>query len=254
MPEPAAANALVLDRPQVIVVDIEGTLSSTWYVRDELYPHSRKRFVGYFEEYSHTPEVARARRQIIEMAGLDASASSEELAGVLESWMDRGEMPAPLRTMHAMIWKEGFAAGEFVSPFFDDAIPALRSWAEQSIPVFIFSNGAVPAQRAWFSHSPEGNLTPLISGHFSLESAGSKQDVSSFRNITHDVAEALGKPREQFLFFSDQVEALDAARQAGWDTVGVRRPGDQYYDAGVGNHPEIQSLNQVRFIRRYASR
>ncbi len=254
MPEPAAANALVLDRPEVIVVDIEGTLSSTWYVRDELYPYSRKRFTSYFEEHSHKPEVVRARRQIIEMAGLDSSATAEDLTGVLEAWMDEGEMPAPLRTMHALIWQEGFAAGQFVSPFFDDAIPALRTWSEQSIPVFIFSNGTLPAQRAWFIHSPEGNLIPLIKGHFSLESAGSKHEVSSFRNITHDVAEALGKPREKFLFFSDQVEALDAARKAGWDTVGVRRPGDQFYDAGVGDHPEIQRLNQVRFIRRYASR
>ncbi|PZP25428.1 MAG: acireductone synthase [Kocuria rhizophila] len=232
MPEPAAANALVLDRPEVIVVDIEGTLPSTWYVRDELYPYSRKRFTGYFEEYSHKPEVARARRQIIDLAGLDSSATAEDLTGVLEAWMDEGQMPAPLRTMHALIWQEGFAAGEFVS----------------------FSNGTLPAQRAWFSHSPEGNLIPLIKGHFSLESAGAKHEVSSFRNITHDVAEALGKPREKFLFFSDQVEALDAARQAGWNTVGVRRPGDQFYDAGVGDHPEIQRLNQVRFIRRYASR
>lgn len=254
MPEPTAANALVLDRPEVIVVDIEGTLSSTWYVRDELYPYSRTRFVGYFEKHAQQPEVARARRQIIELAGLEESASAQDLAGVLETWMDQGEMPAPLRSMHALIWKEGFAAGKFVSPFFDDAIPALRTWSEQNIPVFIFSNGAVPAQRAWFSHSPEGNLIPLIKGHFSPESAGSKHEVSSFRNITHDVAEALGKPREKFLFFSDQVEALDAARQAGWGTVGVRRPGDQYYDVGVGDHPEIQRLDQIRFIRRYASR
>ncbi|WP_223286362.1 hypothetical protein [Kocuria atrinae] len=93
MPEPAAANALVLDRPEVIVVDIEGTLSSTWYVRDELYPYSRKRFTSYFEEYSHKPEVARARRQIIEMAGLDSSATAEDLTGVLEAGWTRGRCP-----------------------------------------------------------------------------------------------------------------------------------------------------------------
>lgn len=254
MTSPAAASSLELDRPEVIVVDIEGTLSSSWYVQEELYPYSRERFPDYFEKHSHKPEVASVRRQIIEREGLDDSASAQELAAVLETWMDRGEMPAPLRTMHALIWKEGFAAGQFVSPFFDDAIPALRSWSEQKIPVFVFSNGAVPAQRAWFTHSPEGDLIPLIKGHFSPESTGSKQEASSYRNIAHDVAEIFGKPREKFLFFSDQVEALDAARLAGWGTVGVRRPGDQYYDAGVGDHPEVRRLDRVRFTGRYAGR
>ena len=52
-------------------------------------------------------------------------------------------------------------------------------------------------------------------------------------------------PAGQLLFFSDLVEELDAARADGWGTVGVRREGDQYFDRGVGDHPEISSFEQV---------
>ena len=38
---------------------------------------------------------------------------------------------------------------------------------------------------------------------------------------------------------------LDAARTAGWHTVGVRRRGDQYYDQGVGDHLAVHSFDEI---------
>lgn len=252
MTKPAAANSLVLVRPDVIVLDIEGSLSSPWYAFETLYPYARERFAEYLDNRSYHPQVTSARRGTIERAGLPADAGTDEVVAVLEGWLDEGRTPVSLRELNGVIWQDAFASGELVPPFYEDAIPALRSWAERGIPLFVYSSGAVPAQRAWLQYSPEGNLLPMIKGHFDTKTAGSKKDVSSFRNITHDIAEALGKPRERFLFFSDRVAELDAARKAGWDTVGVCRPGSKFYDEGVGDHPEIQRLDQVRFVDRYS--
>lgn len=252
MTKPTAANSLLLVRPDVIVLDIEGSLSSPWYATEILYPYARERFADYLYNRSYHPRVSAARRGTVERAGLPPTAGTEEIVTVLETWLDEGRTPAPLRELNGLIWEDAFAAGELVPPFYEDAIPTMRSWAERGIPLFLYSSGAVPSQRAWLRYSPEGDLLPMIKGHFDTTTAGSKEEVSSFRNITHDIAEALGRPRERFLFFSDRVAELDAARAAGWGTVGIRRPGSRFYDEGVGDHPEVQRLDQVRFVDRYS--
>lgn len=228
-----------LTPPAAIVLDIEGTTSSTGFVHDVLYPYSRSRFADRLEQ-DH-PDVARAREQIIDQAGLAASASVDELVAALHHWLDNDEKRTPLKTLQGLIWADGFASGDLTSHFFDDAIPAIRAWQESGVPLYIFSSGSVSAQHAWFGNSPEGDLLPLFSGHFDTENAGPKKVPASYQRI----AEAIGAEPGRIAFFSDLVEELDAAREAGWQTVGVRREGDQYFDRGVGDHPAITSFDQV---------
>ena len=59
------------------------------------------------------------------------------------------------------------------------------------------------------------------------------------------IAGVLGVPPAQIVFCSDLVAELDAARAAGWHTVGVRREGDQYFDDGVGDHLAIRSFDEL---------
>ncbi|MDO5670310.1 MAG: acireductone synthase [Corynebacterium sp.] len=231
---------ITLPRPSVIVLDIEGTTSSTWFVHDTLYPYSRDRFADVLSREGH-PDVERARGQIIEEAGLDPEAGVDKLVAALEGWLDSDEKRTPLKTLQGLIWAEGFTAGDLTAHFYPDAIPAIRSWHEQGIDLKIFSSGSVNAQTSWFGNSPEGDLLPMFSGHFDTENAGPKKIATSYANIR----QAIGVPAEQILFLSDLVEELDAARADGWGTVGVRRAGDQYFDRGVGNHPEISSFEQV---------
>ncbi|NLP40370.1 MAG: acireductone synthase [Corynebacterium pollutisoli] len=229
-----------LPRPAAIVLDIEGTTSSTWFVHDTLYPYSRARFADILSREGH-PDVERARGQIIQEAGLDPEAGVDKLVAALEGWLDSDEKRTPLKTLQGLIWAQGFSAGDLTSHFYPDAIPAMRSWHEQGIDLTIFSSGSVNAQTSWFGNSPEGDLLPMFNGHFDTENAGPKKIPSSYATIR----EAIGVPAGQLLFFSDLVEELDAARADGWGTVGVRREGDQYFDRGVGDHPEISSFEQV---------
>ena len=45
---------------------------------------------------------------------------------------------------------------------------------------------------------------------------------------------------------SDVAAELDAARQAGWHTVGIRRPGEQHYENGVRDHLQVTSITSIR--------
>lgn len=237
------SDIVSLATPAVVVLDIEGTTSSTWFVHDTLYPYSRERFGQYLETRTDHPDVIRARRQIIELAGLAEDAGTDELVAVLHGWLDDDEKRTPLKTLQGLIWADGFASDDLTSHFFADSIPAMRAWHDAGIPLYIFSSGSVAAQKSWFGNTPEGDLLPWISDHFDTENAGPKREVGSYRVI----ADRIGADPQTLVFFSDLVAELDAAREAGWRTVGVRREGDQYYDQGVDGHPEIGSFTQVVF-------
>ncbi|MCF2527885.1 acireductone synthase [Yinghuangia soli] len=227
--------------PVHVVVDIEGTTSATGFITEQLYPYSRKHFAQLLDTRGTEPDVARAAAAVRELIG-EPEAGTERIVEALNGWLDRDEKVTPLKTLQGVIWAEGFASGELTSHFYPDAIPALRAWHAAGHTLYVFSSGSVSAQLAWFGHSAEGSLLPLFSGHFDTETAGPKKIASSYDAIAAAVGET---DPARFVFLSDLVEELDAAKEAGWRTVGVRRPGEPYYAKGVAGHPETDSFARI---------
>lgn len=223
-----------------IIIDIEGTTSSTWFVHRTLYPYSRERFGTWLAAHRERADVQAMVQMVRDIAG-EPEADDARVVWWLRHWLDNDQKITPLKAFQGWIWDEGFAAGHLTSHFFDDAIPSMRAWKAAGFDLSIFSSGSVSAQRAWFGHSPEGDLLALFSHHFDTENTGPKRVADSYRKI----AAALGTEPQQIVFLSDLVAELDAAREAGWNTVGVRREGDQYFDAGVGDHLAITSFAQL---------
>ncbi|MFD7050872.1 acireductone synthase [Streptomyces mirabilis] len=227
-----------------VVLDIEGTTSATGFVVDVLYPYSRSRFGALLSERSGDPAVARATAQVRELiAEPDADAARVEKA--LNGWLDEDRKATPLKTLQGIIWSEGFARGDLVSHFYEDVVPALRAWHAAGVRLHVYSSGSVAAQRAWFRSSPEGDLLPLVEGLYDTENAGPKHEPASYETI----AAALGTAPDRLLFLSDRPGELDAARAAGWRTVGVRRPGEPYYEQGVGDHPQAGTFDEITITR-----
>jgi len=225
---------------QAVVVDIEGTTSSTGFVHETLYPYSTERFATWIAAHAGEPAVDEQLDAVRTLAG-EPDAAQERIVWWLQHWLGGDEKVTPLKAFQGWIWAEGFAAGDLVSHFFADAIPALRRWHGEGKRLYVFSSGSVSAQHAWFGHSPDGDLLPLFSGHFDTENIGPKRVASSYRAIS----EAIGTDPSETVFLSDLVAELDAAREAGWHTVGVRRVGDQYYDQGVGDHLAVHSFDEL---------
>ncbi|BAC74371.1 enolase [Streptomyces avermitilis] len=230
-----------------VVLDIEGTTSATGFVVDVLYPYSRSRFGALLTERSGDPEVARAVAQVRELLG-EPDADAVRVEKALNEWLDDDRKATPLKTLQGLVWSEGFARGELVSHFYDDVVPALRAWHAAGVRLHVYSSGSVAAQRAWFRSSPEGDLLPLVEGLYDTENAGPKQEPESYRTI----AAALGTGADRILFLSDRPGELDAARAAGWRTVGVRRPGEPYYEQGVGDHAQAGSFGGITIARSTA--
>ena len=225
---------------QAVVLDIEGTTSSTGFVHETLYPYSAERFATWIAGHRDDPAVAEQIEAVRQLAG-EPDAPLERVVWWLQHWLSRDEKITPLKAFQGWIWAEGFAAGDLVSHFFDDAIGAMRRWHDAGLRLYIFSSGSVSAQKAWFGNSPDGDLLPLFAGHFDTENTGPKRQATSYESITA----AIGFAPSETVFLSDLVAELDAAREAGWHTVGVRRLGDQYYDQGVGDHLAIHSFEEL---------
>ncbi|WP_078659641.1 acireductone synthase [Streptomyces rimosus] len=223
-----------------VVLDIEGTTSATGFVVDELYPYSRKRFGRLLTERAEEPAVRRAVAQIRELLA-EPGADAARIERALGAWLDEDRKVTPLKTLQGIVWAEGFANGELVSHFYPDVVPRLRAWHAAGVRLHVYSSGSVAAQRAWFGHSPEGDLRTLADRFYDTENAGPKLVATSYETIAAD----LGAAPDRVLFLSDRPGELDAARAAGWRTAGVRRPGEPYYESGVGDHPEVASFAEL---------
>ncbi|MFC8665392.1 acireductone synthase [Streptomyces sp. NPDC057199] len=223
-----------------VVLDIEGTTSATGFVVDVLYPYSRSRFGAVLSERSTDPDVVRAVSQVRDLLG-EPDADVVRVEKALHEWLDEDVKATPLKTLQGLIWSEGFARGDLVSHFYDDVLPVLRRWHGDGVRLYVYSSGSVAAQRAWFTSSPDGDLLPLVSGLYDTENAGPKQEPDSYRRI----AGSTGAEARRLLFLSDRPGELDAARAAGWHAVGIRRPGEPYYEQGVGDHAQAGTFDEI---------
>jgi enolase-phosphatase E1 len=226
--------------PRIAVIDIEGTTSSTAFVTDRLYPYSAGRFASWIADHHAEPDTSRVLADVRELIG-DPSAGPGRIVAALTGWLAADQKITPLKTLQGLIWQQGFASGDLVAHFYPDVIPALRAWQAGGHRIYVFSSGSVTAQRAWFGHTPEGDLRSLISGYFDTENAGPKREASSYRAI----AAAIGAGPGQIAFVSDLVAELDAAREAGWHTVRVRRPGEKNCEQTSGGHLTVGSLAEL---------
>ncbi|MFM9595623.1 acireductone synthase [Streptomyces scabiei] len=243
------SQSLGLHAVDSVVLDIEGTTSATGFVVDVLYPYSRSRFGALLSERSGDPEVARAVAQVRDLIA-EPDADDVRVEQALHAWLDEDRKATPLKTLQGVIWSEGFARGDLVSHFYDDVLPALRAWHAAGVRLHVYSSGSVAAQRAWFRSSPEGDLLPLVEGWYDTENAGPKQEAASYRAIA--TALGLSATPERIVFLSDRPGELDAAREAGWRAVGIRRPGEPYYEQGVGGHAEAGTFDEITLTRRSA--
>jgi enolase-phosphatase E1 len=210
-----------------ILTDLEGTTSSIAFVKDVLFPYARRALPRFVREHGDEAEVRKWLDAVaVECGGI---CTDEVIVETLQGWIDQDRKHTALKALQGMLWRDGYARGDFRGHVYPEAAVALRRWAEAGHPLAVFSSGSVEAQKLLLGHSEAGDLTPLFSAFFDTQ-VGHKREADSYRRI----AEALGREPAEVLFLSDVVEELDAAREAGMRTVLLDRPED-YAQPRLGN-------------------
>lgn len=206
-------------------------------MRDTLYSYTRQHLRQWLA--AGGPDVASVIADTAKLADC-AGAGPAEVEEILVSWLDSDVKAQPLKTAQGLICAAGFRAGDLHGEFFADVAPALTAWHDADIALYVFSSGSVQNQKDWFAYARGGELSSLIRGWFDLNSAGVKEDSLSYEKI----ADAIGVSARQILFLSDHAGELDAAAKAGWEVLGVSRPGEPYSPRAP--HRWIESFTEIK--------
>lgn len=212
------------------LLDIEGTLADIRFVYDVMFPYVREHVRSYLESHWDSPGM----RSILTNLAADASyppdaapwnsqaTVSDQISAVVacvHSLMDRDSKTTGLKALQGVVWESGFRSGALQAEVFADVVEALKRWQQAGVDLRIYSSGSILAQRLFFGHSTEGDLTGYFRKHYDTTS-GSKKDASSYLTIANDI----GLPPEQIVFFTDVYAEIQAASQAGMQVVACVRP------------------------------
>ncbi|HWG20817.1 MAG TPA: acireductone synthase [Terracidiphilus sp.] len=241
-------------QPKLYLLDVEGTVAPISFVTEQLFPYARAHFAAFLTQNFNQPAVRADLALLAEEHRAEADPGvppistacrraanglpgfvSGSIAYVL--WlMDRDRKSTALKSLQGTIWKAGYKTGELRSTLFPDVPEAFARWS-QSARIAIYSSGSVEAQQLLFRYSNFGDLTPLIAGYFDTR-VGPKQASASYAAI----ATAMNVAPQDAQFFSDTVSELDAAREAGWQTRLVIRPGNAAID-DAHEHARLETFD-----------
>jgi enolase-phosphatase E1 len=157
------------------------------------------------------------------------------------------DVKAPyLKSLQGYLWENGYRTGELKAPLFQDVAPKLKYWTERGQQIMIYSSGSVPAQKLLFRHTnaEPADLIPLISDFFDTVNAGPKTEPSSYEKIMAQHSQR--SIPSNWLFLSDNVKEVEAAKRAGMQSFVVQRPGNAPLPADTEmRHKVINDFNEL---------
>ena len=236
-----------------ILLDIEGTTTPIAFVHEVLFSYARSRVREYLSEHFDSAELREDLERLREEQAVDLKqnlkppalvdgsrdATIDSFVAYINWLMDQDRKATGLKSLQGKIWREGYFDGSLRAQLFPDVAPALERWHAAGVTISIFSSGSTLAQKLLFAHTEAGDLTRFIRNYFDT-AVGSKTDAQSYGHIV----EALELPATELLFISDVVKELDAASDAGMQTLLCLRPGNQPQPSKE-RHRIIRSFDEV---------
>lgn len=231
---------------KLILTDIEGTTSSISFVKDVLFPYAADHLPAFVKANLNDEKVQTALQQTAELTAADGDVINTDDTDVLITkllqWISEDRKATPLKALQGLIWKTGYENGDYQAHMYPDATEYLKKWHDSGLPLYVYSSGSVKAQELFFGYSQDGNLLPLFKGHFDTLMGG-KRETQSYLNILAELQKThAGLNAEDVLFLSDIKEELDAAREAGMQTVWLVREDDIPADA---EHKAVKSFAEI---------
>ncbi|TAQ85638.1 hypothetical protein B7494_g6039 [Chlorociboria aeruginascens] len=208
---------------RVVLLDIEGTVCPISFVKDVLFPYALEVLPSTLATQWDSPSFEPYRAAF----PAEHRTTPETFSRHVQDLMSRDLKLPYLKSLQGYLWLQGYESGALRCPLFPDVYPALESWHRLSIPIIIYSSGSVPAQRLLFQYTnatPSADLRPLITDYFDTVNAGPKIEKESYVKIASQHPE-FGSPGE-WLFLSDNVREVDAAKEAGMQSLVVLREGN----------------------------
>ncbi|KAL1844040.1 hypothetical protein VTJ49DRAFT_5791 [Mycothermus thermophilus] len=246
-------------QPRIVLLDIdsEGTVCPISFVKDVLFPYALSALPSVLQREWDSPSFRVYR----DAFPAEYAASQEALFAHVRDLVARDVKIAYLKSLQGYLWESGYASGELKAPLFPDVAPRIVKWTEEGwggenqkqedeegkkVKVMIYSSGSVPAQKLFFGHTdatPESDLRPRISGWFDTVNAGPKTETESYKRILESGQHI---PADEWLFLSDNVREVAAAKEAGMQSFVVERPGNApLSEEDRAKHRVVRSFDEL---------
>ncbi|KAG9194970.1 enolase-phosphatase E1 [Alternaria panax] len=213
---------------EVVLLDIEGTISSISFVKDVMYPYA----LNSLTRLARNSWTDSSFQTLIAAFPAEHKTSADALIAHVEDLTRRDVKAVYLKQLQGTLWTTGFRNGHLKTPLFDDVVPTLENWKHtRGKQLAIFSSGSVAAQLQFFTYVKEDgpndetntrDIKPLFSAHYDTVNAGPKLQKGSYEKICSE----LGKPVSRVTFLTDNVKEAEAATEAGVYAIVVDRPGN----------------------------
>jgi len=185
------------------------------------FPYALQALPGTLSAQWDTSDFAQYRAAFPPEHAVSKAALTEHV----QDLMSRDVKISYLKSLQGYLWESGYRTGQLKAPLFRDVGPKFASWAADGVRIIIYSSGSVAAQKLLFAHTnaEPADLIPMIADYFDTVNAGPKTEASSYERIA---SKHTGYPPEEWLFLSDNVKEVEAAKQAGMQSIIVERPGN----------------------------
>lgn len=228
-----------MQQPTFILTDIEGTTTPKTFVFDVLFPY----FLAHLDEvriHQNEPDFSKSIQLVKETIKEEQGSSTvsfDDVIKALKHWVDIDRKHPALKTLQGLIWEKGYRKGSLKGVLYDDVPTQLKKWSKEGIKLGVYSSGSVKAQKLLFGFSNFGNFCTLFSAYFDT-AVGHKREVNSYKRIVQE----LELNAQDILFLSDIAEELDAAKEAGMQTIQLIR---DETTISAENHTKIHSFNEI---------
>jgi len=204
-----------------------------------LFSYARTHVKNFLSANSNSAEVSAdvALLRVEQAADVSNGQQPPDSIEAYVEWLiERDRKSTGLKSLQGKIWRHGYVDGSLKSQVYADVAPAFERWRARGLSINIFSSGSVLAQQLLFAYTEAGDLTKFIDKYFDTN-VGKKGEAESYRRI----AEALSVSANEILFISDVTAELDAATEAGMETLLSIRPGN----------PPQNNADQYQVIRSF---
>ena len=200
---------------KAILTDVEGTITSPSFTRDEVIPYVSANITDYV--WDNEPDILNHLNAVRKEEN-NPDLTTGELIEVLLRYIDEGEEPSSLQALQTIILQEGYETKRIQSQVYEDALRALKRWHEQDILVYVYSSLSEAEQHLLLAHTQVGDINSSFDRLFDIK-IGTKKETETYNKI----AASIGIPTFDILFLTDNIEDAVTASNTGMKVIVMDR-------------------------------
>ena len=244
-------------RPKAIILDIEGTTTSSTYYPSSVAPYIRNNTENYLKSHWNDEHVQSIVKDLRQQAALNPDMPKildkgqgtlfeiqRSVLNHIEFLFRTSTTTIALLYFQMYIWLDGQMKGILKTHIFQDVAEMMYRWkVEEKIAIYIYSSARADVQMLMFACTEYGSLLHLIDGHFD-----SKIGTKTVNETYNRIAQAIQLPPQSIIFLTDDAKEARSAKSSGFKVLLVRRERKTFSPIEQAQFEVVNSFDKVKFV------